>query len=240
MTLRQEEGPLCLKSWKSRSSIAWGHGRNVFFSFVSFKQQRILSFLGNFLHWHPGWETLCHWRDSWTQLIERDRLWKCFSRGASQRNKALSTKQCHAWKLSGSFFRSLYSLIRVFREAIRNIKNIQKLFVSVLVLNFHFGVARCKLESLNWHLSTWNPSSLTTTAVFGIELQLQSCLTCTIHNRVGQSWKRSWRARSRFPAHEPLCWVPRKPMGPRLNIQRTYLYTCTVCYNYLCAFMINM
>ena len=156
-------------------------------------------------------------------------------------------RETRLWALSNATPGSCQELLQepvlidsVFREAIRNIKNIQKLFVSVLVLNFHFGVARCKLESLNWHLSTWNPSSLTTTAVFGIELQLQSCLTCTIHNRVGQSWKRSWRARSRFPAHEPLCWVPRKPMGPRLNIQRTYLYTCTVCYNYLCAFMINM
>ena len=181
MTLRQEEGPLCLKSWKSRSSIAWGHGRNVFFSFVSFKQQRILSFLGNFLHWHPGWETLCHWRDSWTQLIERDKLWKCFSRGASQRNKALSTKQCHTWKLSGASSGACTHWFGVQRSNTKH-KNIQKLFVSkcACVLNFHFGVARCKLESLNWHLSTWNPSSLTTTAVFGIELQLQ--IMSHLHN----------------------------------------------------------
>ena len=139
-----------------------------------------------------------------------------------------------------SFFRSLYSLIRCSEkqyETLRTFKN----YLSVCLCSTSILVLQdASWNLLNWHLSTWNPSSLTTTAVFGIELQLQSCLTCTIHNRVGQSWKRSWRARSRFPAHEPLCWVPRKPMGPRLNIQRTYLYTCTVCYNYLCAFMINM
>lgn len=203
MTLRQEEGPLCLKSWKSRSSIAWGHGRNVFLSFVSFKQQTILSFLVTFsIDTRAG-----------RRFVIGEILGLSSSRETDSGNVFHEElrRETRLWALSNATPGSCQELLQepvpidsVFREAIRNIKNIQKLFVSVLVLNFHFGVARCKLESLNWHLSPWNPSRLTTTAVFGIELQLQSCLTCTIHNRVGQSWKRSWRARSRFPS----AWAP--------------------------------
>lgn len=139
-----------------------------------------------------------------------------------------------------SFFRSLYSLIRCSEkqyETLRTFKN----YLSVCLCSTSILV----LQDASWNL--WIGTCLPEIRHVSPRLQCL-VLNCSFNHVSPAQSTIAWVSHGKgheeldqdFLAHEPLCWVPRKSMGPRLNIQRTYLYTCTVCHNYLCAFMINM